>query len=550
MKPMRKTLLTVALLLGLGTGYTLDAQGSLSQQVLRLLDRANTWTALQTFNNGNVLLESAGAAPGTTTNRLYNVGGTLYWNGAVVTTAAGVGTVTSVDLALPAQFSVSGNPVVGAGTLTAAWVNQVANRVLAGPSGGADAAPTFRALVDADVPDTITIAGAANVTWASVNKTGSSLGDLTTRSASDLASGTISAALLPDDNVTAGLPLLSGAGGNPSYGTLDLGNSAVTSNTLAAARFPILTGDVTTPGGSLATTLANSGVVAGSYGSGSAVPVITVDAKGRVTAASTASLTGLNLLSAGHPDTVVASPTRGAIIRGNGTPKWELYQPAVANCVFTYDGSDTSCTTVGSALTALNASNITSGTLDIARGGTGLGTVPTNGQLLIGNGTGYTVAALTGTADQITVTNGGGSITLSTPQSIATSSTPQFARLGLGTGAGSQAALTLEGAIAYDYDDLGNCGGAIAADLAAGSVFKTTFTANCTISVSNPVAGGRYVFYIAQGGAGSFTATWFSTINWRGAVAPTLTTTAGRTDRVWCDYDGSEYWCDYALNFN
>jgi hypothetical protein len=60
--------------------------------------------------------------------------------------------------------------------------------------------------------------------------------------------------------------------------------------TLQAAQFPALTGDVTTVAGSLATTLAASGVTAGSYGDGSHVAAITVDAKGRVTAASAPSI--------------------------------------------------------------------------------------------------------------------------------------------------------------------------------------------------------------------------------------------------------------------
>lgn len=42
---------------------------------------------------------------------------------------------------------------------------------------------------------------------------------------------------------------------------------------------------------STALTLANSGVTAGSYGSGTAIPVLTIDAKGRVTAASTSAVT-------------------------------------------------------------------------------------------------------------------------------------------------------------------------------------------------------------------------------------------------------------------
>lgn len=48
----------------------------------------------------------------------------------------------------------------------------------------------------------------------------------------------------------------------------------------------------------------------------------------------------------------------------------------------------------------------------VINGGTGLGTIPSNGQLLIGNGTGYTLNTL-GYGAGILVTNGGGTITLS-----------------------------------------------------------------------------------------------------------------------------------------
>jgi hypothetical protein len=61
-------------------------------------------------------------------------------------------------------------------------------------------------------------------------------------------------------------------------------------------------------------------------------------------------------------------------------------------------------------------------------GGTGLdGSSAANGSLLIGNGTGYSLNPLTGTANQVNVTNGAGTITLSTPQDIATTSSPTFA---------------------------------------------------------------------------------------------------------------------------
>jgi hypothetical protein len=74
--------------------------------------------------------------------------------------------------------------------------------------------------------------------------------------------------------------------------------------------------------------------------------------------------------------------------------------------------------------------------LKITRGGTGQ-TTYTDGQLLIGNSTGNTLAkaTLTGTSNQITVTNGSGTITLSTPQNTNTSANIQFGSLGVGTAA-------------------------------------------------------------------------------------------------------------------
>jgi hypothetical protein len=52
-----------------------------------------------------------------------------------------------------------------------------------------------------------------------------------------------------------------------------------------------------------------------------------------------------------------------------------------------------------------------SGTLTVAKGGTGVATIPTNGQIPIGNGSGYTVASLTAGAN-ITITPGAGTITI------------------------------------------------------------------------------------------------------------------------------------------
>src|SRR4051812_15643826 len=65
----------------------------------------------------------------------------------------GLGTVLSVGLTAPAaEFSVAGSPVTTTGALAISKKNQNANLVWAGPTNGAAAQPTFRALVAADLP--------------------------------------------------------------------------------------------------------------------------------------------------------------------------------------------------------------------------------------------------------------------------------------------------------------------------------------------------------------------------------------------------------------
>lgn len=84
---------------------------------------------------------------------------------------------------------------------------------------------------------------------------------------------------------------------------------------------------------------------------------------------------------------------------------------------------------------AVDLTRDVTGVLPVLNGGTGQSTY-TNGQLLIGNTTGNTLtkATLTGTANQVVVTNGTGSITLSTPQDIATGSSVTFANINLPKG--------------------------------------------------------------------------------------------------------------------
>jgi hypothetical protein len=125
------------------------------------------------------------------------------------------------------------------------------------------------------------------------------------------------------------------------------------------------------------------------------------------------------------------------------TDKLELSDAVSTNTVNTVVRRDSSGNFSAGTITAnLNATTATIGTLtltndlSVANGGTGLSSSGGSGFLLIGNSSNtFTAATLTGTSNRVTVTNGSGSITLSTPQDIATSSNVQFGSIGVGTAA-------------------------------------------------------------------------------------------------------------------
>jgi hypothetical protein len=99
------------------------------------------------------------ALTGTLTNERRVVAGTgitLTDGGAggdLTIAASAAGTVTSVALTAPAEISVAGSPITGAGTLALTWANATANRVFAGPTSGSPATPAFRALDPLDIPN-------------------------------------------------------------------------------------------------------------------------------------------------------------------------------------------------------------------------------------------------------------------------------------------------------------------------------------------------------------------------------------------------------------
>jgi hypothetical protein len=94
-----------------------------------------------------------------------------------------------------------------------------------------------------------------------------------------------------------------------------------------------------------------------------------------------------------------------------------------------------------------NFISLNTGKIENSSGGSGF--------LLIGNSSNtFTGATLTGTANRITVTNGSGSITLSAPQDIATTSDVRFGSLGIGTASsGTAGEIRATNAITSFYSD-------------------------------------------------------------------------------------------------
>ena len=131
------------------------------------------------------------------------------------------------------------------------------------------------------------------------------------------------------------------------------------------------------------------------------------------------------------------TPTNGQFLIGTGAAYNRAALTGTVNQVIVTNGVGSSTLSLPQSLATTSNPTFTGATLTvplaIASGGTGTNTAPTNGQLLIGNGAGYTLAVLVGTTNQINIVTGSGSTTISPPQSVQPAASPTFAALTLGT---------------------------------------------------------------------------------------------------------------------
>lgn len=86
-----------------------------------------------------------------------------------------------------------------------------------------------------------------------------------------------------------------------------------------------------------------------------------------------------------------------------------------------------------------------------------------------------------------------------------------------------------------------NSGTAITLALTNGTVQIITLTGNATITMPTAAVGKSFILFLRQDATGSRSVTW-STVNWAGATAPTITGTASKQDIYSFFSDGTSWY--------
>lgn len=307
--------------------------------------------------------------------------------------ATGTGTVTSVDVSGGTTgLTTSGGPVTGSGTITLAGTLAITN----GGTGATSQQTAINALAGAVTAGQFLRGNGTNVLMSAIQVSDvPTLNQNTTGTASNVtgtvavANGGTGATTAPTARTNLGATTVGSnlfTLTNPSAITFPRFNADNTVSALDAATFRTAIG-AGTGNGTVTGVTATSPVAS----SGGAAPVISLNSAYGDT---------LNPYASKTANFVLAAP--------NGTAGAPTFRALVAADIPTLNQNTTG-----------TASNVT-GTVAVANGGTGQ-TSYTDGQLLIGNTTGNTLAKATLTQGSgVAITNGAGSITVAVDSTVAT----------------------------------------------------------------------------------------------------------------------------------
>jgi hypothetical protein len=342
------------------------------------IDNTDAVSSVNGFTGAVVLSASdVGAYPNTNPNgytsntgTVTSVGGTGTVNGitltGTVTTSGSLtlgGTLSGVDLATQVTGTL---PIANGGT--GATTRQDAMDALAG-------ATTAGQYLRGDGTDVVMSAiQAADVPTLNQNTTGTAA------------------------NVTGTVAVANGGTGQTTYtdGQLLIGNT--TGNTLAKSTLTAGSGvSITNGAGSITISATGSGGTVTSVASGTGLT------GGPITTTGT-----LSVATNGITDTLLRDSAALSVIGRSANTSGD---PADIAAASDHQVLRRSGTAIGFGAVALDQSNAVTGALAVANGGTGLTATPTNGQIDIGNGSGFTRSTLTA-GSGISITNGAGSVTI------------------------------------------------------------------------------------------------------------------------------------------
>jgi hypothetical protein len=448
------------------------------------------------------------AATATALQTARTINGTSFDGTANVTVTAAAGTLTGATLA----SNVLASSLTSVGTLAALTVTAPITGSVTGSSGSATGnAATATALATARTINGTSFNGTANitVTAAAGTLTGSTLASGVT--ASSLTSvGTLSSVAVsgttalnsvtytwPAADGTNGYVLSTNGTGTLSWAAGGGGGGGTTTNSLTAGTY--LTGSPFN--GSAAITFAVDATDANT-----ASKVVARDASGNFSAGTiTATLSGAAPAGSLSGSTLASGVTASSL-----TSVGTLATLTVtADIVGSVTGSSGSTTGNAATATALATSRNINGT------------------------------ALNGTAN-ITVTADASTLTSATLASGVTASSL--------TSVGSLAALTMAGTVSMADNVIGRprftdyaetyttpaiSGGVLTLNIENGNVFRVSRNANIsTLTISNPSGTGNACSFtlIFDANGTSYTVTYPAAVKWPGGTAPTITTTASRSD--------------------
>jgi len=443
---------------GIDPAYKLDVFGA----------DGNSWVRTSGISVGTSGVVLADGTPGNTTNALYNVGGTLTFDGSTVggggitwdgSTANGVATYKDAD-----EATVESNLTFDGNTLTVA-------------TSSSSASPTVVKAAASQTADLTSWQNSAGVSVAAMTSSGIlNVNNIRMSGVESIVLGPATTVGSVNQSIQIGRNTTTGANGD-----IAIGHSAVAIGRLSG-------------GDQKAVAIGHS-----------------ADATNKrdVAIGSDASATGSESVALGDSSSAVS---KGSIAIGFNVTSTGQNSLAIGRRV-TADGHGAIALGAGEDQAVDNTNATGERALAI-----GAGAKATQGTYVIASGNTAAAVAISGVY--------GSYMALPNNQKLAVGSDVPAYPIDVVQHSGVIRASGVKGAISINPD-----AATITFDLNQATTHGVTLSDDRTLALANATVGDKFLLRLQQDGTGSRTVTWFSHIKWaEGGTAPTLTTTAHKAD--------------------